>query len=192
MKKVLVALGVSALVFGGMASVGHAQEGAKKETEKAKESKEKKEESKEERAKRRKAVVDAEREKVSELIKPTTPGLGGLPQPELPDPTEDSAEGEELVSDRAFRRSTDVLIADMIRPFDKCQKNPTDSAVRDAYKKAFNDLEAKTKYLERQLEGDERQLLESEIKELEADLARLKRFREAMPKPGYCYKYHSV
>ena len=192
MKKVLVALGVSALVFGSMASVGHAQEGAKKETEKPKESKEKKEESKEERAKRRKAVVDAERDKVSELIEPTTPGLGGLPQPVLPDPTEDSVEGEEPVRDRAFRRSTDVLIADMIRPFDKCQENPTDFDIRDAYKKAFNDLMEKIEYLRRQLEGSERFLPEDDIRRMKADLKRLERFREAMPKPGYCYKYHSV
>lgn len=174
---------ILALALGSVALPVHAQEG--KETQA-----EKKEETPEQVKKRKKAVLEKERERVREIL-PHDGSIDPKTEDALPRPDLDFGPEGANVTIPAFRRGPDKLIADLIEPYDKCQKDPTSDEVDEAYEKAHNALQEKIEWLEKQLSEELRgQLRESEIKDLQGQLDRLVEFRDAMPKPGECHNYH--
>lgn len=163
----------------------HAQEEPKETTEKEVPKKE----TAEERDARKKAVLEKEREQVTKLL----PHGKDISEPKevLPSPEKDAGIEGPVVEVPNFRRSTDRLIADMIKPYDKCQDDPTSEEINAEYEKAYDALVEKIEYLRSQLFGEARKYhSDAEIKEIEAQLKRLSDFRGAMPKPGQCYGYH--
>ena len=174
---------ILALALGSVALPAHAQEG--KETQA-----EKKEETPEERTKRKKAVLEKERENVREIL-PHDGSIDPKEEDALPRPDLDFGPEGANVTIPPFRRGASKLIADLIAPYDKCQENPTSEEVNEDYEEAYKALQEKIDYLEKQLSPELRkQLRDSEIKDLQAELDRLTEFRNAMPKPGQCYGYH--